>query len=455
MRSICLFADSNLLLHYKSLEQIDWSRLGDFDNIEVVVCRTVQREIDALKDGRSGRRSDRARKAARTLLKIAQHGPQVRREASPRVVLKLYGASQPKQDLADQLDYSQNDDRIMGYLAQFIADNPSIDARLLTRDSGPVLTAKALCIPYVVVPDDWRLEPEPDDRDRKIQKLELQLQELQDQEPQFQFSCSQQSDTRARHVEIEYKAFRPLEEAERVQLLHHLQNQYPPTVVERNGISAKAIFEYEERDYPTWKSQCREFFDLVNCIVQMEHCPELKVSIQNNGSRPATNVLVEIRSSGNFGLSAPVSELREFGLIPVIERPRPPNQPRRQASWASIVNNLTRSSATVLPDLDLAQSFRDLEDFEYATDVKLETELSIRLTCGLWRHSLEPKGFTIRLVPATIDSPTTGEITCTVHADNLSKPATFNRVVTLSPDYQPTLEPALRWFTTPHPNEVG
>ena len=127
-------------------------------------------------------------------------------------VLNLYGASQPKQDLADQLDYSQNDDRIIGHLAQFRVDNPSADARLLTRDSGPVLTAKALGIPYVIAPDDWRLEPEPDDRDRKIQELTRQLGELQAQEPEFHFSSDQQSDARPGHVEIAYKAFRPLEE---------------------------------------------------------------------------------------------------------------------------------------------------------------------------------------------------------------------------------------------------
>ena len=123
MPTLYLFADSNLFLLYKSIKQIDWSRLGNFDDIEVVVCRAVQRELAALKDGSPGRRSERARKAASTLLKVAQHGPEAQRAASPRVVLNLYGASQPKQELADQLDYSQNDDRIIGHLAQFIVDN--------------------------------------------------------------------------------------------------------------------------------------------------------------------------------------------------------------------------------------------------------------------------------------------------------------------------------------------
>ena len=210
MPTLYLFADSNLFLHYKALHEIDWSRLGDFDDIEVVVCRTVQREIDALKDGREGRRSARARGAASTFLEIAQRGPQELMAASPRVLLTLYRTLQPKKDLADQLDYSQNDDRIIGHLAQFRQDNPSADARLLTRDSGPVLTAGSLGIPCTITPDDWRLAPEPDDRDRKIQELTQQVEGLRAQEPEFHFSCDQQSDARPSHVEIAYTAFRRL-----------------------------------------------------------------------------------------------------------------------------------------------------------------------------------------------------------------------------------------------------
>ena len=107
MPTLCLFADTNLFLHYKPLDQVDWSKLGNFDSIEVVVCLPVQREIDALKGGREGRRSERARKTASILLEIAQHGPQQQRTASPNVMLDLYVTSQPKQDLADKLVVQQ------------------------------------------------------------------------------------------------------------------------------------------------------------------------------------------------------------------------------------------------------------------------------------------------------------------------------------------------------------
>ena len=101
MPTLCLFADTNLFLHYKTLDQIDWSKLGDFDHIEVVVCPPVQREIDELKGGRERRRSERARKAASIFLEIAEHGPQQQRAASPRVTLDLDVTSQPKPESTD------------------------------------------------------------------------------------------------------------------------------------------------------------------------------------------------------------------------------------------------------------------------------------------------------------------------------------------------------------------
>ena len=119
-------------------------------------------------------------------------------------------------------------------------------------------------------------------------------------------------------------------------------------------------------------------------------------------------------------------------------------KPSNQRCW--------NTSMLTLPELNFEPHSQNQEAFEYTADPKLETESSIVLTCGLWRHSLEPKDFTVRMVPTTLDSPITGHITCTVHADNLRKPAPFKLVVTLSPDYRPTLEPALQWFTTPHPD---
>ena len=258
MSILYLFADTNLFLHYKALNEIDWSVYSDFDQIEIVVCRTVQREIDRLKDGRDGRRSQRARKAASTIREIALNGPQEQKPAGPRVVLNVYDAMRPKQDLEDSLDYGQNDDQIIGYLEQFRSDHPEADARLLTGDSGPILTASNLGIPYAMLDENWRLLPEPDDRDRKIRELSQKVAELAAQEPRFQILCDQQRDDGSGHAKVAYNVFLPLEPSEQNQLLRQLEDRHPPTVTNRARVPALAIMQYEAVDHPQWITKCQE-----------------------------------------------------------------------------------------------------------------------------------------------------------------------------------------------------
>ena len=454
MTTLYLLADSNLFLHYRSLHEIDWSVLGGFDQIEIIVCRTVQREIDSLKDGREGRRSERARKTASAFLEIARSGPQEQRRASPRVLLKLYGDPRPKQDLADRLDYSQNDDRIIGHLAQFREDNPEVDARLLTRDSGPVLTATTLGLPYEVIPDSWLLPPESDDRDKKIAALNQQLAELQAQEPQFQINCERQETDRSGHLAVSYIAFRPLEPAEQEQVLHRLGITYPPTVRRRVGVSASAIRDYEERDHPRWLAKCQELMPEVHAILKNQHFPEITFAIQNTGSRPATNARIDIQAVGNFGLTSPTSRLARSRLLPSKRRPSPPEQPQPTIyDIAAMLKNISDPGFLATSAYPLPLPQHDKEGFYYSDPVDITPERSISLICDLWRHASEPEEFSVRIVPLTTDRDITGELTCTVHADNLAKPATCKLVVTLSPDHHSTLPRAIEWFTTSHLDE--
>ena len=452
MPTVYLFADTNLFLHYKDLDQIDWSVLGTFEHIEVVVCTTVQSELDALKDGPRGRRSERARRTANKLVEITQHGPQVLRKAGPRVTLNLYLPRLPKPDLAEQLDYTRNDDRIIGFFARFIDDNPCADARLITRDSGIIIMAGQMGMRCVTSPEAWQLPPESDPRDSQIKELRQEIQELRAHEPVFTFSCDQESNSQPHHVTIPYQAFQPLTEAEQSQLFERLIEVCPPKVADRLMTPAQDITKYEEEEHPAWVAQCQQYMQFVHAIVQHEHFPELTINIQNAGSRPGNNALVDIRASENFGLTTPMEDLKDVGLIPTMERPIPPRQPR---NMFSLMNNLNIFDLYGLSSsaLDLPMATRGQEDLEYTETIKLEPARSIGLTCGLWRHSREARQFTIRLLPPHTDRPTTGQITCTVHADNLTKPATYVLVVTVSPENRPTLDPATHWFTTPHPNE--
>ena len=467
MTTLHLFPDSNLFLHYRALEEIEWTTYRDFDHVEIIVCRTVQREIDKLKDGRDGRRTRRARKAASTFLEIAQHGPQELRVVSPHVSLRLDGASQPIQTLSDQLDYSQPDDQIVGYAARFKDENPDADVRILTRDSGPIVTAKAVAISYEIPDEAWKLEPEKDDRDREILRLTDEIKGLQNKEPRFQIQYS--GEISANRIHIAYDALLPLEPDEESELIETLLLWHPSTVQSQNGISqllrwdpsisvrgaltAEAIARYENKEHPEWLAECRSLMPEMHDILQADHLPEITFTIRNDGTRPATNARIEIRAEGNFLLTHSAAQLKHVRLIPERTRPMPPSQPKPAlAGIASMLDGFANpnllTSPIIYPEL-LEPPQHDKEAFYYTERTSLTPEDSISLTCDLWRHAVEDEEFTVRVVPDIIGEEMTGEVICTVHAENLSKPASQKLIVTLHPNRISTLPHAKTWFLTP------
>ena len=477
MTTLHLFPDSNLFLHYKALNEIEWSKFRDFDQVDIVVCRTVQREIDKLKDGRDGRRTQRARKAASTFLEIAQHGPQELRVALPRVSLRLDNASQPSQTLSDKLDYNQPDDQIVGYVARFNEENPDADVRILTRDSGPIITSRGLGISCEIPDEAWKLEPEKDDRDREIHRLIEELRELQSKEPQFQIQYLGGSG--ADRITIAYDALLPLAPEEVSDLTDILVRQHPPTVYPRGTtdrerrtartvgevlagyydpwqIPQQAVEQYENKDHPTWIAKCGSLMPDLHNILQADQLPEITFAIQNNGTRPATNARIDIRVQGNFLLTRSAAELKRVELFPEIIRPEPPSRPKPVlAGIASMLGGFANPHLLVPPTLDpelLASPQHDKEAFYYTERASLTPRDSISLTCDLWRHSMEAEEFTVRIVPGVIGDEITGEVICTVHAENLSRPMSQKLIVTLRPNGIPTLPHAKAWFLNPKRN---
>lgn len=61
-RILYLFPDTNLFIQCLPLEQIDWAQWADFDEVRLLICRPVQREIDNQKNRGNDRVSQRARK---------------------------------------------------------------------------------------------------------------------------------------------------------------------------------------------------------------------------------------------------------------------------------------------------------------------------------------------------------------------------------------------------------
>lgn len=467
MADLLLLPDTNLFVQCKSLSELDWSTLGDNQHIRLIVSRPVQVEIDRQKNKGSDRLGQRARKASSLFREIAESedNSTLIRECSPRVTILLDNRVKPDASLRDTLDYSERDDQLVGIASSYTQSFTLADVAVLTTDTGPILSAKAVGVRWIAVPSTWLLAPETTDQEKTIQKLQAQVQRLQSLGPvvDVSFFAPDGSPLDKPHFDVSH--FRPLASEQIEELMQELQTVFPiatdfgPTgPVERNFInmpnlphSRREVFtpasdaekkQYTERDYPDWLGQVRQFFEYLHLILaDFDDLPRVHVGLNNKGSQPARDAMVVIRARGRLAIRPPLptegdpdddeEAIRPRRLFDgQLKIPRPPQAPAgRWETSGYIVNRLQEKARA--PHSDILNAFdsidwqpaisalvRDANAFDYKTDRPLQLVSQYELECAQWRHGT-PAEILIVEVDAQSDVKVSGVLEVEVHADNL------------------------------------
>ena len=207
-----LFPDTNLFFQCLPLDHLPWSSTVECDEVHLIVCRPVQREIDNRKQTRNSRISRRARKAHAVFRRlIVNNLDQVTiRDTKPLVLLRVKPSYIPDKSFADCLDYNNVDDSIVGCALAYRAKNPHHDARLLTYDSGAMATAKMLSLPFLPIPDEWVIPPERSDTDRELVRLKEEVDKLKKSEPKFTIRNTDVHGVDIDSIQCERNAYSPL-----------------------------------------------------------------------------------------------------------------------------------------------------------------------------------------------------------------------------------------------------
>ena len=451
MTTLHLFPDTNLFIQCRPLREIEWSKYSDFDHVEIIVCRAVQREIDRLKDGPNRRPNRRARKTASMLRAVLDNGPMEICASSPRVSLALGAATVPHPALSEQLDYNEVDDQVVGYAALYEENNRGVDVRVLTGDTGMMFTARQVGIAYEPLEDAWRLLPERDDRDREIEQLNREVATLRAKEPQFEIRCDDSDGPGI--YRIEYDVFSPMEQSAVDEFIEHVNLWNPPTVRMSHHLTGllslvpeQAITRYEKRDHPSWIDEWQSLAtNDLHHYLQEDGMPEITFTIRNVGTVPAREAKVHIKAEGSLLLTPSTAKLHHVEAFPRRKHPVAPPLPQPVLGVTDAIYG-TYHDEFVLPEIYTPPP-HDKEAFYYAERISSTPVESISLTCDLWRHAVDAEGFTIRIVPSTTDEEITGVVICRLHADNLAEPAEVKVVVKLSPKHTPvSADHAWRYF---------
>lgn len=453
--TLYLFPDTNLFIQCHPLEKLDWSEWAEFEEVHLIVCRPVHREIDNQKGRGNNRVSQRARTTYGIFRSVisGQDGYHLVRNSGPRVKLYLEGPSLPSQDLKDTLDYSKPDDEVVGCLHRFREEHPNEDARLLTHDGGPMMTAKSLGLPFVAIQEDWILSPENNEAEREVAHLKSEIDRLKKSEPSFQVRCLDDKDQEIELLEVECKVYEPLADQEIEELIDRLKRRFPITtdfgdkertirletvdinVIRANSIlmprmppSATTIANYRDREYPNWIQSCKEqLTNLHKALQRGVGQPYVRFAIENRGTRPGRDTLIEFIAKGDFRLFPPQEDFPEWfreeeetSLL----LPPPPKPPRSRSLTDDLVNMRSFRFPMIAPPSLLPNLVpqHDPNAFYYKPSFPPEPADSIRLACDQWRHGLGAERFVAEIYVNANSHEITGQLECVVQAENISSP---------------------------------
>lgn len=445
-RTLSFFPDTNLFIQCRPLEELDWSEWADFGEVHLIVCRTVQREIDQQKNRGNDRVAQRARKTSSLFRSIIEEDHRVIRENGPRVKLMLEASSVPSPELKDRLDYNSPDDEIVGFLHKYKQQHPETDVRLLTYDTGPMMTAKSLNLPFVEIKDAWLLPPESNEIERENRRLKEEVTRLRKTEPEFQIRCLDDNENEIDVIEIKCP-FGPLNEREISAFMGQLKDKFPIVtnfdsygrtgrvstlgdMFEASGLDAPPsesdIAKYRDKEYPAWIKKCKKILsNLHQALLREAGPPVFRFVVTNEGSRPGKNALVVIASRGRFKICPPQPEDNERSKRQrILDRllPGPPEPPKSRR-----INDLNYPflERPVLPPVNPYMTQippRDPDAFYYKPDRPRVPVESFSLECEQWRHGIAEECFDGEIFAASDQDEIQGAIECEIHAENLSAP---------------------------------
>ncbi len=183
-----LFLDTNIWLHFRPVEEIDWiealgpTRSTHDGAIEIVVSYLLIDELDRAKDSASSSRvRDRARRALKQIESWDPISGAVLREA----VIGRY-RDLPSGDLAIlRLDAARQDDVLLGIADTFRASKPDDRIVIVTDDTGPRLKARRLKLEVIGPPEEARLPAPQDPIEKENRELRATVDRLANRLPRL------------------------------------------------------------------------------------------------------------------------------------------------------------------------------------------------------------------------------------------------------------------------------
>ena len=469
-----VFCDTNLFLQCQPLKDLPWASWTNHDEIHLMICRSVQRELDKLKATRDQAIAARARQTLRMLRTLITGECDHVLVCEERSIVRLYlvGPGNPSTELDEVLDYNKPDDEFVGHTYRYTKEHPDEEVILLTHDTGPMLTAKSLSISFREVPDDWLIGSQQESADPETLRLKRRVRELEQQEPRFDLTFRDNSDEPVDVVQIDYPVYEPMSRSEidecieMIRAFVPMQTEFEQGVPERRVESSllrtvtairgtyvppteEEVRQYQESAYPHWLSECESYLSDLHSVLQTQvPQPCYVLTVENVGTRPARDALITLTAKGAVQIAVE-EDIDTYGLDERQDNreglPSPPRVPVGRwtgpfGQLSSMVGgmeglaSLHRSAVALSSDGLQTPSYlpgaivsarHDPNGFYYKPHRPTDPTDIISLECEQWRHKSDAEDFEFLVFFDHDEQETDGAIECEIHAENLTTPVSL------------------------------
>lgn len=365
MDTAVIFIDTNVALHYKRLDQIDWKREVEEKRCEIIVCSVFLAELEKHKVEHPNKKIRKRAGEYSTWLAKKFDDPIVREGAVLRFL-----PDEPMIDFsANRLDPDNFDDRLVAAVIELSQREPDSKFYVMTADLGLTLKLRSRSLLAIKPSDRYELPEELSEEERENRELRAQLTKLTNRmpKPSLQFKTGEQTLVMQQQILLPKDAF--IQNAmEKLRLKHPFMNTAPvddhfnsltksPPMLQI-GQAVKDLASNRDRIY---NSSLQNYFAeyeayLEQCYMYGLHraaiC-KLELTLSNlEGSTPANNVDVYLKCK------KPAKLLTESDWPAAPKRPSKPEQPGMFGMPSSRLNAplpllpQIRTMADVLRDAD-------------------------------------------------------------------------------------------------------
>lgn len=177
---VAIFPDTNLFLHYRLINEIDWCGLVQARPVEIKVAAVVTRELE---EQRVVHQSRKIRERAGSAVKLLQS--YIRQSQVRDGVTLQFLIDEPTADYAaaHNLNLLLADDRLIGTFLLYREVNPDARCIIVTNDLPLTVKLTHQQIDFISLDESLLRPSEPDPLEKKNKQLEAELLRYKSREP--------------------------------------------------------------------------------------------------------------------------------------------------------------------------------------------------------------------------------------------------------------------------------